>query len=117
MMKTSLHSVFTSRWTTYKSSWIVGFVVATTHMTYPWWDKNVKFWCEIEGLHVHHDLWRKRIGTQLVNEASNYARSKGVEAAYVVSREDNISVRRLYGKAGFKNHEHKIRHKLSLDKQ
>lgn len=66
---------------------IVGFFVVVTQMTYPWWDRDVKSWCEIVELHVHHKLWRKGIGTQLVRKAMDYAESKGVEAIYVVTGE------------------------------
>ncbi len=90
---------------------IVGFFVVTSHSTYPWWDRKVKSWCEIVELHVYHKLWRRRIGTQLVLKALNYAKSKGAEAVYVVTGEDNVPARRLYEKCGFKEHERKIRYK------
>jgi len=51
---------------------IVGFFVVVTQMTYPWWDRNVKSWCEIVELHVHHMFWRKGIGMQLVRKAIDY---------------------------------------------
>ena len=93
---------------------IVGFFVAVTQMTYPWWDRNVKSWCEIVELHVHHKFWRRGIGTQLVRKAIDYAKSKGVEAIYVITGEENVPARKLYEKCGFKEHGRKIRYKKSL---
>lgn len=93
---------------------IVGFFVITTHMTYPWWEREVKSWCEIVELHVYHKLWKKSIGTQLVQKALVYAKSKGVEVVYVVTGETNVPARRLYDKCGFKEYERKIRYKKSL---
>jgi len=93
---------------------IVGFFVVTTQMTYPWWDRDVKSWCEIVELHVYHKLWRKGIGTQLVKKAIDYARSKGVEAIYVITGEGNVPARKLYEKCGFKEYERKIRYKRSV---
>jgi len=90
---------------------IVGFFVVTWHMTYPWWDREVKSWCEIVELHIYHKLWRRGIGTQLVLKALEYAKSKGVEAIYVMTGENNIRARGLYEKCGFKEYERKIRYK------
>lgn len=90
---------------------IVGFFVVTTHSTYPWWDRDVKSWCEIVELHVFHKLWRRGIGTQLVLKALEYAKSKGAEAIYVVTEEKNIRAKGLYEKCGFKEYERKIRYK------
>lgn len=94
---------------------IVGFFVITSYSTYPWWDREVKSWCEIIELHVYHKLWRRGIGTQLVLKALDYAKSKGAEAVYVVTGEDNVPARRLYEKYGFKEYEHKIRYRRSFD--
>ena len=80
---------------------IAGFFVVTTHDTIPWWNRKVKSWCEIEELHVHHRLWRKGIGTQLVLRALEYAKTKGAEAIYVTTGEHNIRARGLYEKCGF----------------
>jgi ribosomal protein S18 acetylase RimI-like enzyme len=93
---------------------IVGFFVVTSHSTYPWWDREVKSWCEIVELHVYHKLWRRGIGTQLVLKALEYANSTGVEAIYVVTGGDNVPARRLYEKYGFKEYEHKIRYKQTI---
>ena len=90
---------------------IVGFFVVTTHSTHPWWDREVKSWCEIVELHVYHKLWRRGIGTKLVLKALEYAKSKGAEAIYVVTEEKNIRARGLYEKCGFKGYERKIRYK------
>jgi len=90
---------------------IVGFFVVTSHSTYPWWDREVKSWCEIVELHVYHKLWRRGIGTQLILKALEYARSKGAEAIYVTTGEDNTRARGLYEKCGFKEYERKIRYK------
>jgi len=93
---------------------IMGFVVVTTQMTHPWWDRKVKSWCEIVELHVYHDFWRKGIGTRLVSKAVEYAKSKGVEAIYVITGEDNVPARKLYEKCEFEELERKIRYKRPL---
>ncbi len=93
---------------------IVGFFVVTTHTNYPWWDREVKCWCEIVELHVFHKLWRRGIGAQLVLGALNYAKSKGAEAIYVVTGDGNVAARRLYEKCGFKEYERKIRYKQRI---
>lgn len=74
----------------------------------------MKSWCEIVELHVYHKLWRRGIGTKLVLKALDYARSKGVEATYVVTGENNVPARRLYEKCGFKEYERKIRYKTTI---
>ena len=94
---------------------VVGFFVITSYSTYPWWDREVKSWCEIVELHVYHKLWRRGIGTQLVLKALDYAKSKGAEAVYVVTGEDNVPARRLYEKYGFEDYEHKIRYRRSFN--
>jgi len=91
-----------------------GQIVVTSHSTCPWWDRKVKSWCEIVELHVYHKLWRRGIGTQLALKALDYAKSKGAEAVYVVTREDNVPARRLYEKCGFKEYERKIRYKQTI---
>ncbi len=93
---------------------IVGFFVVTSHNTYPWWDREVQSWCEIVELHVYHKLWRRGIGTQLVLEALEYAKTKGVDAIYVVTGEHNIRARGLYEKCGFTEYERKIRYKQKI---
>lgn len=93
---------------------IVGFCVVTSHSTYPRWDGEVQSWCEIAELHIYHKLWRRGIGTQLVQKALDYAKSKDVEAVYVVTGETNTSARRLYEKCGFREYERKIRYKQSI---
>lgn len=93
---------------------IVGFYVVTSHMAYPWWDRDVKSWCEIVELHVHNKLYRMGIGTKLVQDAIDYARSRGVESIYVVTGEDNIKARGLYEKCGFTEFERKIRYKQKI---
>ena len=93
---------------------IVGFFVITTHNNYPWWDRNVKAWYEIVELHVYHELWRRGIGTQLVLKALEYAKTKGVDAVYVVTGEDNVRARGLYLKCGFTEYERKIRYKRTV---
>ena len=70
---------------------IVGFCVVTTHLTYPWWDREENSYCEIEELHVYHKLWRRNIGTHLVHKALEYAKAKGVEVAYVTTNEKKHS--------------------------
>jgi len=95
---------------------IVGFYVITTHSTYPWWDRNVKSWCEIIELHVYNKFYRRGIGTQLVQNALDYARSKGVENIYVMTGEDNVKARGLYEKCGFEEFERKIRYKQTIQR-
>jgi len=90
---------------------VVGFFVITTHETYPWWDRRIKSWCEIEELHVYHRLWRRGIGTQIVLKALEYTKAKGAEAIYVTTGESNIRARGLYEKCGFEEYEHKIRYR------
>ncbi len=92
---------------------IVGFFVVTSPNTPAWWDK-VKSWCEIVELHVYHKLWRRGIGTQLVQKALEYARSKGAEAVYVMTGDANVPARRLYEKCGFREYERKIRYKKTI---
>jgi len=93
---------------------IIGFVVVTSHSTYPWWDRDISSWCEIEELHVYHKLWRRGIGTQLVRKALEYAMSKGAEAIYVGTEESNHRVRGLYEKCGFTEHRRPIRYKQGI---
>jgi GNAT superfamily N-acetyltransferase len=95
---------------------IVAFFVITTHTSCRWEGREVKTsWCEIVELHVYHKFWRRGIGTQLVLRALEYAKTKSVEAIYVMTGENNIPARRLYEKCGFKEFEHKIRYKVSLN--
>lgn len=93
---------------------IVGFVAVMSHSTYPWWDRDISSWCEIEELHVHHKLWGRGIGTQLVQKALEYAKSKGAEAIYVGTEEDNYRTRGLYEKSGFTEHRRLIRYKQRI---
>jgi ribosomal protein S18 acetylase RimI-like enzyme len=93
---------------------IVGFVVVTSHSTSPWWDREISSLCEIEELHVYHKLWRTGIGTKLVQKALEYAKSKGAEAIYVGTGEDNYRARGLYEKCGFTEHRRLIRYRLRI---
>ena len=97
-----------------KAGETVGFVVVTSHSTYPWWDREISSWCEIEELHVYHRLWRRGIGTKLVQKALEYAKSKGAEAIYVGTEDNNYRARGLYEKCGFTEHRRLIRYKQRI---
>ena len=76
--------------------------------------RHVKLWYEIVELHVHNKFYRRGIGTKLVQDAIDYARSKGIETIYVMAGEDNIKARGLYEKCGFIEYERKIRYKQKI---
>ena len=57
--------------------------------------------CEIENIVVNPDDVRQGIGSTLLQEFSDTARTRGIHRIFLEVRESNLAARRLYEKSGF----------------
>jgi ribosomal protein S18 acetylase RimI-like enzyme len=93
---------------------VVGFVMWSPAFEPAWFDPGVERWTELDELHVHREFHNRGIGTRLVRAAIAQAREAGYHAMYLETDEFNGPARRVYEKAGFREHNRLIRYKTAL---
>jgi ribosomal protein S18 acetylase RimI-like enzyme len=93
---------------------VVGFVMWGPAFEPAWFDPGVDRWAELHELHVHPDDQDRRIGTRLVQAAIRQARESGFRVMYLLAEGENAPARRVYEKAGFREHNRIVRYKIDL---
>ncbi len=93
---------------------VVGVVLWAPAFERPWFDPAVERWAELHELHVHPKFQNRGIGTRLAREAVRQAREAGFSAMYLETDDFNGHARRVYAKAGFKEHNRLVRYKIVL---
>lgn len=93
---------------------VVGFVMWGPAFEPAWFDPGVKRWAELHELHVEPAYRNRGIGTRLVRAAIRQARKAGYPVMYLLAEEDNIPARKVYAKAGFREHNRAIRYRRRL---
>lgn len=93
---------------------VVGFVLWSSAFEPAWFDPGVRRWAELNELHVHPDFHGRGIGGRLLRTAIRQARLAGHRTMYVVTDDSNGTARRLYEKAGFREHNRIVRYKIPL---
>ena len=93
---------------------VVGFVLWAPAFEPAWFDRGVKRWAELHELHVHPDFQNRGIGVRLVRAAVRQGRAAGFPAMYLMVEDGNGPARRVYEKAGFREHNRIVRYKLEL---
>ena len=87
---------------------IVGFVLVPHFDQPPHFEqhfgRDVKTYCFLEELHVHHEYRHQGIGTALTEKAIQYARSRKDDAIYTMEDNYNVIARQTYEKCGFQEH-------------
>ena len=92
----------------------VGFVLWGPALEPAWFDPGVKRWAELHELHVHPDYQNRGIGSRLVGAAVRQARDAGYSVMYLLAEGENAPARRVYEKAGFREHNRIVRYKVRL---
>lgn len=98
---------------------IVGFVLVPCFQQIPYFEtqdsvRDVKSYCFLEELHVHHDCQRRGIGSALTMRAVEYARSRGADAIYTMTDDLNEAAIKTYTRCGFRVHSRLTRYKIPL---
>lgn len=93
---------------------VIGVVLWAPAFEHAWFDSGVERWTELQELHVHLEFQNRGIGTRLVREAIRQTREAGFPAMYLETEEFNGPARRVYEKAGFREHNRLIRYKIAL---
>jgi len=88
---------------------VVGFVLVPYFDQPPYFEEqhfggDVKSYCFLEELHVHHEYQHQGIGTALTKKAIRYARSRKADAIYTMEDNYNVIARKTYEKCGFQEH-------------
>ena len=92
----------------------VGFVLWGPAFEPAWFDPAVERWAELHELHVHPEFQNRGIGSRLVLAAVRQARAAGFPAMYLIVEGPNLPARRVYEKAGFREHNRIVRYKVLL---
>ncbi|TLZ62930.1 MAG: GNAT family N-acetyltransferase [Methanobacteriota archaeon] len=95
----------------------VGFVLWGPAFEPAWFDRGVTRWAELNELHVHPDFQNRGIGLRLVRAAIGQARAAGFPVMYLMVEADNGKARRVYERAGFREHNRIARYKVDLQKK
>ncbi len=96
---------------------VVGFVMWSPALEPAWFDPGMERWAELQELHVLREFHNRGIGTRLVRMAVRQAREAGFRAMYLETEELNSPARRVYEKAGFREHNGIVRYKAILSRR
>jgi len=93
---------------------VVGIVLWGPAFEPAWFDPGVSKGAELHELHVHPDFQNRGLGFRLVRAAIRQARAAGFPVMYLMVEADNGPARRVYERAGFREHNTIARYKVDL---